>query len=204
MLTDNEILEPMIRGKAPVDRFIITGMYLLLKEFDLLDTVREHSPQDPNWTRIVSGHPMLHWNGKKYYDILRELGGDEKKAHAVLHAMEDMGVKLSPEQHPRTATPPREEAPAPMTEEQAAADEERRFREQQAQRRHELDEAGQMEGEGGRPVVGGEAAAEEPTFNGKPLSFFANLTDAQMLEIEGISKATVKAIRTAQKAAAGA
>jgi hypothetical protein len=57
------------------------------------------------------------------------------------------------------------------------------------------DPGGEHRGEGD-----GEGNGEEPLFHGKPLSAFDGLDDGAILSIDGIGKATLAKIRSAQKA----
>lgn len=170
----DDLLQPLLRNRAPHERFLITAMFRLLQECKpgvLEEVLSDHAPRDINWQKIIVGKAAMHWNGKSREQIAKEVG--PKGVDEVVKGLAEIGIDVP-------ASPVALPAPAVSTRKRAVV------RQEEAAVEHE-----------------GEAP-DEPTFAGRSLSSLDGLTDADLLKIEGFSKATIKQVRDAQELAKAA
>lgn len=173
-------VEPMFRGRPPHERFLAVAMLAILgaisKGGELLEAVIEEiKGTEVDWTEVVGGKALLHYNGKTRAQLLKE-NIPLKTIEQVSKALERRGIKMVdgdlPKAPPSQATPPKPAATK-------AADGKKPLVVEDGE-----DELLPHE----QPPASGDLYA------GKPLEFFNGLTRDQVLAVEGINPPTADKI----------
>jgi len=163
-------VEAMFRPRPPAERFLAFAVCALLgpRVADVLQHVDGGGQID--WSEKVAGHPLLHFNGKTVAKIRAE-GHSEETIRKVRQAFEARGVTLD-----------EGEAITPVFDEDAP------IPEREAPPAPPAETTGNPDGTGG---------SNEPTFAGKPLTYFAGMSAEQIKAVEGITDDDVLAIQEA-------
>lgn len=171
-------LNPILRGATTAERFIILAIAAMLDPHELEAVLTQLNGESANFERTVAGHSLVHWVGKTRAQVRAEAGN---KAHEVEKAFAASGLRFSdPEMPPGVNRLRQVSTPSTGVVEVKAA-------------------------QTGAVATGRDSDPEtpaddknddsEPTAQGFKYSELAELTDDQLLEMDGIGKATVEKIR---------
>lgn len=175
----NPVIQGFVRDASPRDRFVVLALAESLGEAktqQIIDQIYDRG-QDP--TEIVAGRQFHFWMGKSAKQVENELGGDKKAFGEVRQAFANRNMQLAepPKAEPTNAVDTPTPSPIPQAAPAPAAD---------------SDEGDEDTGD------------EEPTFGHDriPASELSdrNLSDEQLLEINGIGQASLKKFREWEKA----
>jgi hypothetical protein len=182
----NDRLERILRGRSHAERFIVTGLALLLGDAKLDQALDEMSEKPLDLTSRVAGQPFSHWYGKNKSDLeaavergeitddqLKEIEAAHKDRGVTLHKNDDDALKAVGSG--KNPSPGRKAAATRSTRKSTST-------------------------ETGGDANDDEDNGGEPTIAGRPLSEYDNRTDEELLEMENVGEATVTKIREAQKA----
>lgn len=212
----------MVSDKTPYERFIVMALIELLGERKTTQMLDAIQTRDVDWTEVVAGQPMYHWNSKTKLQIAKELSGGaeikspddvsddvKEKLDAIEAALDARGLDF-PENLKSDTTP-------------AAADEE-----SDTVDSGDGDDTAAAE-DGSDTILGGDGdednqppltrsnasnpvqpAANRPVggedeahFAGYPYSQLRGKSDAELLSMENIGSKTIEKIREYEADQAG-
>lgn len=89
---DDPRIANMFANESPAIRFIAAALAMALGPAKTSKLIDQFSPRDIDWTEVVAGAPMHHWNGKTRSQVVKQVG--EEGADKVAEALKKRELKF--------------------------------------------------------------------------------------------------------------